>query len=89
MVSVDFINKNKDIFLYNKKRNKFIKSDIEKHLKKLVSLGAGEILLTDINRDGSEDGLNIEIAKNLSSKLDIPLIISRRVQFIKRFCELF
>ena len=89
VVSVDFINKNKDIFLYNKKRNKFIKSDIERHLKKLVSLGAGEILLTDINRDGSEDGLNIEIAKNLSSKLDIPLIISGGCNSSKDFVNCF
>ncbi|MDC3158071.1 HisA/HisF-related TIM barrel protein [Candidatus Pelagibacter sp.] len=89
VVSVDFIEKNKEIFLLNKNIKKFFKVNLQTYLQKLISLGAGEILLTDINRDGSESGLNINIAKNLSTNLDVPLIISGGCNSSKDFINCF
>ncbi len=39
-------------------------------------LGAGEVLLTSIGRDGGKDGYDLEMISALSSKLSIPVIAS-------------
>jgi imidazole glycerol-phosphate synthase subunit HisF len=40
------------------------------------SLGAGEILLTSMNRDGTHDGYDIELLKAVSSAVRLPVIAS-------------
>jgi len=44
--------------------------------KKAQSLGAGEILLTSMDRDGTYDGYDLELTKAFSNYLDIPIIAS-------------
>ena len=39
-------------------------------------LGAGEILLTSMNRDGTKDGYDIPITKAISEAIDLPIIAS-------------
>lgn len=41
-----------------------------------ANLGAGEILLTDADRDGSGDGLNCQVAREVVSRVNVPVIIS-------------
>ena len=43
---------------------------------KAQELGAGEIMITSIDRDGSLLGYDIEITKRVSDKVDIPVLIS-------------
>ncbi len=40
------------------------------------SLGAGEILLTSMDRDGTQEGYDIELLRAVSARLTIPLIAS-------------
>ncbi|MEM7184064.1 MAG: imidazole glycerol phosphate synthase subunit HisF [Spirochaetota bacterium] len=40
------------------------------------SMGAGEILLTSMDRDGTKDGYDIELLKIMTSELEIPVIAS-------------
>jgi imidazole glycerol-phosphate synthase subunit HisF len=44
--------------------------------KQAEQLGAGEILLTSINRDGTFEGYDIELIKAVSSAVGIPVIAS-------------
>lgn len=44
--------------------------------KELVSRGAGEILLTSINRDGTMQGYDIELTERISKCVDVPVIAS-------------
>jgi imidazole glycerol-phosphate synthase subunit HisF len=44
--------------------------------KGVEQLGAGEILLTSINRDGTFEGYDIELTKAVSSAVSIPVIAS-------------
>jgi len=44
--------------------------------KSVESLGAGEILLTSIDRDGTMTGYDIELTKAVASTVDIPVIAS-------------
>jgi cyclase len=41
-----------------------------------VSRGAGEILLTSMDRDGTKDGYDTELVKTISGAVDVPVIAS-------------
>lgn len=44
--------------------------------KKMQSLGAGEILLTSMDRDGTRNGFDIALTQAVSDAVDIPVIAS-------------
>jgi cyclase len=44
--------------------------------KKVESLGAGEILLTSMDRDGTKEGFDIELTRMISDAVSIPVIAS-------------
>ena len=44
--------------------------------QKAANLGAGEILLTSMDRDGTKDGYDIELTRAVSSSVTIPVIAS-------------
>ncbi|MBI5199312.1 MAG: imidazole glycerol phosphate synthase subunit HisF [Nitrospirae bacterium] len=47
-----------------------------KWAKKVEELGAGEILLTSMDKDGTKDGYDIELTKTISETVGIPVIAS-------------
>ena len=44
--------------------------------KKVEALGAGEVLLTSMDMDGTRDGYDIELTRTFSESLSIPIIAS-------------
>ena len=44
--------------------------------KRAVSLGAGEVLLTSMDADGTKNGYDIGLTKAVSSAVDVPVIAS-------------
>ncbi len=44
--------------------------------QRLESLGAGEILLTSMDRDGTKDGYDLELTRTVSESIGIPVIAS-------------
>ena len=44
--------------------------------KKMEDSGAGELLVTSMDRDGTQIGYDIELMSNISSKVNIPIIAS-------------
>ena len=44
--------------------------------KQMAEFGAGEILLTSMDRDGTRDGFELTITRQISDAVDIPLIAS-------------
>jgi len=44
--------------------------------KQMEALGAGEILLTSMDRDGTRDGYDIELTRTISRTVSIPVIAS-------------
>jgi len=44
--------------------------------KKMESLGAGELLLTSMDRDGTKSGFDLELTRAISDAVDIPIIAS-------------
>lgn len=55
--------------------------------KKAIRLGAGEILLTSIDCDGTKKGYDIELTKNLSQAVTIPVIASGGAGKLDDFVE--
>jgi len=45
-------------------------------LKKVQDLGAGEILLTSMDKDGTKTGYDLELLKKITSSVSIPVIAS-------------
>ena len=50
--------------------------DVVEWAKKVVELGAGEILLTSIDREGTRRGFDIELLRAVTSAVTIPVIAS-------------
>lgn len=50
--------------------------DVVEWAKKLQALGAGEILLTSMDRDGSKIGYDLQLTRAVTDALEIPLIAS-------------
>ena len=42
--------------------------------RKMENLGAGEILINSIDRDGTRDGYDIELIKQISQSIEIPVV---------------
>jgi cyclase len=57
--------------------------------QKGVDLGAGEILLTSMNNDGTKQGFALDITKELSSKLSVPIIASGGAGTMDHFKDVF
>lgn len=57
--------------------------------KELESRGAGEILLTSMDADGTKAGFDLGLTGLLSKELSIPVIASGGAGNIPHFCELF
>jgi len=50
--------------------------DAVEFAKKVVALGAGEILLTSMDRDGTGDGFNIPLTRAIADAVPVPVIAS-------------
>ena len=50
-------------------------------------LGAGEILLTSMDRDGTKDGYDIELTRAISDSVGIPVIASGGAGKLEHFYE--
>ncbi|MCC2095952.1 MAG: imidazole glycerol phosphate synthase subunit HisF [Hyphomicrobiales bacterium] len=46
------------------------------YAREVVELGAGEILLTSMDRDGTKSGFDIELTRAMADAVDVPLIAS-------------
>ncbi|MEM3938543.1 MAG: imidazole glycerol phosphate synthase subunit HisF [Saccharolobus sp.] len=57
--------------------------------REVENLGAGEILLTSIDRDGTRMGYNIELTKNIVDAVNIPVIASGGAGKMEDFYEVF
>jgi len=54
-----------------------------------AELGAGEFLVTSMDRDGTEDGYNIELTRTISERVNIPIIASGGAGKPEHFLEVF
>ena len=63
--------------------------NVLKWVKDVEKLGAGEILLTSMDADGTKDGYDIELTDKVSRAVNIPVIASGGAGKLEDFSEVF
>ena len=54
-----------------------------------AELGAGEFLVTSMDRDGTKDGYDIELTRTISEKVNVPVIASGGAGLPQHFLQVF
>lgn len=73
-VSIDTILTEEGYRVYSHKKKEIINTDIVDWAKKVEKLGAGEVFLNSVDRDGSRIGYDLDLLKIVSSAVKIPVI---------------
>jgi cyclase len=74
--SIDYIYKNKERIIFSDCGQKRIVEKFSYILKRLTKIGIGELYLTCVDKDGTGQGLDLEVIKKIDNILDIPIILS-------------
>ena len=61
--------------------------DAVEYAKEVVALGAGEILLTSMDRDGTKDGFDLELTRAIADAVPVPVIASGGVGTLDHLVE--
>ena len=72
-IDVKLINNEHKVFINGGKKNTNL--NIEEWLKEVQDLGAGEIFLNSIDKDGSATGYDEQLIEKVSKIINVPLII--------------
>jgi cyclase len=62
--------------VYTHGGRKITELDAVEWAKEIVNRGAGEILLTSMDRDGTKQGFDIELTRTISEAVEVPVIAS-------------
>jgi phosphoribosylformimino-5-aminoimidazole carboxamide ribotide isomerase len=76
-------------FLAMKGWVKQTKIKLMEFLKKFEDLGVSRIIYTDINRDGTKQGVNFTQLKKIINKIHIPLVVSGGISNLKNVKKLY
>ncbi|HWV18922.1 MAG TPA: imidazole glycerol phosphate synthase subunit HisF [Rhodocyclaceae bacterium] len=63
-----------EVFTHGGRKN--VGLDVIEWAKRIAELGAGEILLTSMDRDGAKRGFDLELTRRVSEAVSIPVIAS-------------
>jgi len=63
--------------------------DALKWAMRTTELGAGELLVTSMDRDGTEDGYDLELTRSISEMVNVPVIASGGAGKPEHFLEAF
>ncbi len=74
--------------IYSQNGTKKIKYNISDFCKDIISRGAGEIILSDISRDGTGKGFDIDFIKKISDLVNIPVVASSGSKDMESVSEL-
>ncbi len=61
--------------------------DAVAHAIRLVELGAGELLVTSMDRDGTRDGYDLELTRTIADAVSVPVIASGGVGTLRHLVE--
>ena len=57
--------------------------------KRVVELGAGELLVTSMDQDGTKNGFDIKLYQNINQVVDVPIIASGGAGNVSDFSQVF
>jgi cyclase len=76
LVSVDVVRKPDGFFVVVESGTKEVANPLSDVIVSLVAAGAGELLVTSVDREGSMSGFDVELYQSYASRLPIPIIAS-------------
>ncbi len=74
-----------DVYTHGGRRNSGI--DAVQWARRMAAFGAGEILLTSMDRDGTRIGFDLELTRAISDAVDVPVIASGGVGALEHLSE--
>jgi len=60
--------------LYSHKNSRTLNLDLVDYAKNIVSRGAGEILITSVDKEGTQGGVDTDLITKISQAVDVPVI---------------
>lgn len=61
--------------------------DAVEHALNLARLGAGELLITSMDRDGTRDGYDLDLIRAIADQVDVPVVASGGVGGLRHLVE--
>ena len=61
--------------------------DALEHARRLVELGAGELLITSMDRDGTRNGFDLGLTRAIADAVDVPVVASGGVGSLEHLVE--
>lgn len=89
VIAIDVKKNNGDWEVYIQGGNKATGIKILPWAKELVKKGAGELLVTSIDRDGTKYGYDVELIKLISTQVNVPIIASGGAGTSEDFIDVF
>ncbi len=74
-----------EVYTHGGRRNTGI--DAVEWARRMVAAGAGEILLTSMDRDGTKQGFNLELTRAVSDAVTVPVIASGGVGTLQHLAD--
>lgn len=75
-IAIDAKKEDDDYYVYINAGTKRVDKKVLDWVKEIENLGAGEILLTSMDADGTQAGYNVELTKLVSTNTNLPVIAS-------------
>lgn len=89
VLAVDANCEAEDCFVYTHGGRKRTDIRVDRWVKEAVERGAGEILLTSMNHDGTKEGFAVALTRRISDNLSVPVIASGGAGKPDHFVEIF
>ena len=89
IVAIDAKRSGNGFAVYARSGQSAANRDAVQWAKEATSMGAGEILLTSIDRDGTKSGFDCELTAAVSDAVNIPVIASGGAGTFDHFAEVF
>ncbi|MGP1629560.1 MAG: imidazole glycerol phosphate synthase subunit HisF [Giesbergeria sp.] len=74
-----------DVFSHGGRKNTGL--DAVQWAREMAERGAGEILLTSMDRDGTKSGFDLELTRTVSDAISVPVIASGGVGTLDHLCD--
>lgn len=80
IAAIDVLSTPDGLRVYDHRRGRVTSLDVRVHMSRCVDAGAGEIMITDVRREGSLAGPDLDLVRDLARDLTIPLIYNGGVR---------